>query len=331
MDYKTFTNEVKSHILSNSEQKIEETNYKFYPNGFTSENPEELSFIRNTNIKYNQIESDVLIGDFIELHTTVEDGGDTICRFSVKYLYEEFATNGWERVDEIIRENIKFASSINISEITDKLDQYPLIQDKLFIRPINFTDNRYELKNTVYEQHGDIALVLYVLLYDNEVGIGSMKVSKEVAALWKKELSEVWANALVNTNVMAPPRMYLSQEEVIDPPYTRGAFMAVNSNVKSIGKLFAPIVTTTRKRNGAAAMFYPGVQEKIGKLCGSNYYVAFTSVDDVRIHPENTLPPRRILQSLKDVNKMFNQPADILSRKVFYYDRDKKELQAIEL
>lgn len=331
MDYKTFVNELKEHILSATDPKTDEKNYRFFPNGFTSEDPEELRFIRNTNIKYNQIESDILVGDFIELRTEAKESGDTMCRFSVKYLYEEFTADGWERVDQIIKENIKFASSIDISEITENLDHYSLIQDKLFIRPINYTDNRYELKNAVYEQHGDIALVLYVLLYDNENGIGSIKVPKDIIPSWEKELSEIWANALINTNVMAPPRMYLSEKEATNPPYTRGAFMAVNSNVKSIGKIFAPIVTTTRNRNGAAAMFYPGVMEKIAELCGSNYYIAFTSVDDARIHPENTLPPRRILQSLKDVNKMFNQPGDILSRKVFYYDKEKNALQAMEL
>lgn len=78
-------------------------------------------------------------------------------------------------------------------------------------------------------------------------------------------------------------------------------------------------------------MFYPGVQEKISEICGGSYYVSFTSIDDVRIHPKGTLQPRQILQLLKDVNKGFNKPEDILSRKLFFYNHEKKMLDVMEL
>ena len=63
MEYKVFVQELKKYITGNSDWKISEENYRLYEDGYTSTDNEELSFIRHTNIKYNHIESDVLVVD----------------------------------------------------------------------------------------------------------------------------------------------------------------------------------------------------------------------------------------------------------------------------
>lgn len=73
------------------------------------------------------------------------------------------------------------------------------------------------------------------------------------------------------------------------------------------------------------------IVEKLAEICGGSYYVSFTSIHDVRIHPVSTVQPRRVLRSLKDVNKMFNQASDVLSRQIFVYDNEKKELKPMEM
>ena len=52
--------------------------------------------------------------------------------------------------------------------------------------------------------------------------------------------------------------MYMRAEDLIDPPYTQGAFMAFGYKFEKINPLFAPTITTVKKKNGAIAMFYPG-------------------------------------------------------------------------
>lgn len=107
--------------------------------------------------------------------------------------------------------------------------------------------------------------------------------------------------------------------------------MEFGYKLEKINPLFAPTITTVKKKNGAIAMFYPGVLEKLAEICGGSYYVSFTSIHDIRIHPVSTVQPRRILRSLKDVNKMFNQASDILSRQIFVYDNEKKGLEPMEM
>ena len=67
MEYLTFVEELKKHILKNEKWNISEENYKFYPDGYNAESDIEKEFIRNTNVKYNRVESDTLIGDFLNL------------------------------------------------------------------------------------------------------------------------------------------------------------------------------------------------------------------------------------------------------------------------
>ena len=148
-------------------------------------------------------------------------------------LYEKFRKDGWGAVWKLIDDNIKLLRDVDINNVAKHLMDYEVIKERLIIRPINYTDNKYELKEAVHKVHGDIALVLYVKLYDNkERGLGTTKIHKDVFESWGRDFDEVWEAALINTNIDALPRMYMTVTECIKPPYDRGAFMSLNSDIK---------------------------------------------------------------------------------------------------
>lgn len=331
MNYKEFCTEFQRKIVEEEKWNIKKENVTFYENGYTSADKEELELIRNTNLKYHQRESDILIGDYVVVELEERENVKSICRFFMEYFYQEYEYEGWERVWKMVADNIKLSTYPNVDGVLAHIAEYEVIKDKLMIRPINYTDNRYELKNCIYKQYGDIALVLYIVLYDNKkIGLGTTKVHKSAFERWGKELDEVWETALGNTIETAPPRMYLTITECMNPPYERGAFMTFQKENFKIKEMQIPIITTTRQMNGAIAMFYPGVKEKLAELMDANYYVAFTSVHDVKIHCEGAISPKHILNSVKSVNQAFPKE-DILSRKVFFYDRKKGTLEMLEL
>ena len=167
-------------------------------------------------------------------------------------------------------------------------------------------------------------------IQNKEQGLGTSKVNKGIFEKWNKTIDEVWEAALTNTYVLAPPRMYMSPFDRIAPAYEKGAFMALGSKMKSFGKTSVPSVTTIKQVNGAIAMFYPGVKEKIASMAGGSYYVAFTSIHEAEIHCANTIPPRSILRNLKSVDKAFG-PEETLSKKVYFYDAEKGTFDVMEL
>jgi hypothetical protein len=177
-------------------------------------------------------------------------------------------------------------------------------------------------------------LVLYILASDENNGkthdVLSVKVPKSSVQAWGIDEEEVWENAMSNTYIMAPPRIYLNPMDLVNPPYHRGAFMALNSDITSISPLTVPTVTTTAQINGAIAMFYPGVMKRIAELFGDDYYIAFTGTSEARLHKKDTIQPRNILMRIKQMNKTFD-PSEILSNKVYLYETANQELRQLEL
>ena len=334
MAYKEFISELQKKL----EEKKQELGYNkivFLADGSTSSDVKELSVIRETNIKYHKTESDVLIGDYIILYQ-YKDKREQMCRFNCGQLYREYEKDSWAAVWEQILSSINASRKFIELCIIDLLEknEYAPIKDKLFIRPLNFKDHQYELKDHIYRRIGDMVLVLYILASDENDGkrhdVLSIKVPKPSMQAWGIAEEEVWENAMINTYIMAPPRIYLNPMDIVNPPYHRGAFMALNSDITSLPPLTVPTVTTTAQINGAIAMFYPGVMKRIAELFGDDYYIAFTGTSEARLHKKGTIQPRTILMRLKQMNKAFD-PSETLSNKVYLYETANQELRQLEL
>ena len=334
MTYKEFIVELHKK-LEEQKQQLGYDKMDFFEDGATSVDEKELSVIRETNIKYHKKESDVLIGDYIILYQC-KGKEEQMCRYDCEQLYQEYEKGGWEGLWEQILSTLVFSRKfmeLGIMELIEK-NEYGSLKDKLFIRPLNFNDHRYELKDHIYRRIGDMVLVLYILASDENDGerhdVFSVKVHRDSMQEWGIDEEKVWENAMSNTYIMAPPRIYLKPMDVYNPPYHKGAFMALNSDITSLPPLAVPTVTTVSQINGAIAMFYPGVMKRIGELYGDDYYIAFTGTSEARLHKKGTIQPRNILSRIKQMNKAFD-PSEILSHKVYLYETAKQEMRQLEL
>lgn len=334
MEYKEFISELQKKL----KEKKEELGYNkmtFLQDGAASSDAEELSVIRETNIRYHKTESDVLIGDYIILYQ-YKDKREQMCRFDCGQLYRKYETGSWEAVWKQMLSSVESSRKFMKLGIIDLIEknEYDLLKDRLFIRPLNFNDHRFELKNHIYRRVGDMVLVLYILASDENNGkthdVMSVKVPKASMQEWGIEEEEVWESAMSNTYVMAPPRIYLKPMDLVDPPYHRGAFMALNSDITSLSPRAVPTVTTTMQINGAIAMFYPGVMKRIAELFGDDYYIAFTGTSEARLQKKGTVEPRNILKWIKHMNNTFD-PSEVLSRKVYLYETATQEMTQLEL
>ena len=90
------------------------------------------------------------------------------------------------------------------------------------------------------------------------------------------------------------------------------------------------MVTTTRQLNGAIAMFYPGVKERLAELFDGSFYIAFTSLHEARVHRVGSISPRRIHRALNDINERFPKN-EVLSRMVYLYDAQEKSMEMMEI
>ena len=93
------------------------------------------------------------------------------------------------------------------------------------------------------------------------------------------------------------------------------------------------VLSNIEGEHGAAALFYPGVQEKISEVVGGDYYVLPSSIHEVLIIKDDIgIKPKELAQMVKGINEMQVGPLDKLADKVMHYRADLKLLEvAVDL
>lgn len=329
MSKEKFAQELLARLAEKKEWGIDPGNVIYYRDGFTAQGDSQLlDFIHNTNLHYHKSESDVLIGSFLVIKKKCSNDIWSMCRFDMDYLYREFKEGSWNAVWKLIKPQLESGTRLTENGIFSSINNYEAVKEHLIIRPLNYTDHQMELQNCIYRLNGDIALVLYIIFSNDRQGLNTSKIQKSTFREWNMDEDTVWENALMNTCAMAPPRLYANPLDADNAPYAKGVFMTAEHPVK-VHPLQVPMVTTTQQVNGAIALFYPGVQERIAEIMGGSYYVAFISIHECMIHRSGTVSPRQIRRHLTDVNNAFS-PEENLSRKIFYYDAVSKVFSSLD-
>lgn len=302
-----------SQSVKNANAKI-----KLHLKGEFASNLDEEMFIKNTNQKYFGLDSKELLDDFVEISNITQRGKENFIRIQLSNLKE--MTEG--EINDYIDEQIAYAKSISKASETvlDSINSYDSIKDKLIIRPLNLTRNKKELESyCIYDTIGDIALVLYTIVSDTGHCLNTIKIPSDVFDKWGLSKAIVMANAMANTRRLNEPRIYTNLLAIEETLRKDSAFMDSDCTLTSLNRGTIPLVTTDKKTNGAIAIFYPGVKEKIAELYGSEYYIAFTSVHEAMLHKKDTLDPQDIRRHVRATNNTFG-PIDTLSDNVFYFD-----------
>lgn len=337
MSYEKFCEELKSEVLCSDKFRNAGGIFVFHGKGEKASDgdTEAVNFIASTNIKYFKSENESLMGDFVELGLTGDkNDGKKFSRYYVPSLYDIYQNDGWNGVWNEIEENLKYLGQMDesVSDVIEKMSEYSKIRNKLVIRPLSFSLNSMELKKCIYRLCGDIALVLYGVVSDDpETGVlNTFKIPADLAESWGVDIDKVFDQAMLNTHLSAMPRVYTNISDALSHPSDKGKFMSPDSDVEELKNLpgCAPMLTTTKRVNGAVSMFYPGVQERLSELFGGNYYAAFTSIHEVMLHKEGTIEPSMIRRSLRDVNRHFG-PEETLTENVYFYDSEKNEFNMI--
>lgn len=235
---------------------------------------------------------------------------DTICvvwrrrelqgmlHWHVRPIYERFKREGWQGVLPEIVCKIQQAGH---SGSWLKVGSYASESDRLIIRPMNYSYYREELEECICWRFGEIALPLYLLLYDVGEDMLSVKLDRDTIEKWDITDEVLLTNALLNTCAKMPPRLYY--------------------DVRSRGYC----VTTGRRAGGAVALFYPGVKEQLAELMDGDYYVGFAGADEVLAYPTRHKVLSKLKASIHRVNILCER-RDVLTNRVYRYSCNRKEL-----
>lgn len=333
MEYNAFVLELIQRLLDNPNLDLKEQDIRYLADGFEAEDEDEdiRSEVLTINLRYNNLESYTLVGDFLLIYMqhmdepSQDEVNRATNRFPVKDLYQAFQLDeDWDTLMTIIENGLRNSALARGSGVVENITNFEAIKEHLIIRAINYTDNSTALEYCIYRRVEDIALCLYLVVNDGATMLNTTKVTRDLFNQWGEAVADeeaIWQLAMVNTQVFAPPRLYTDLSSILQRKKDVGIFMRddFKMTLKNSPIPMPLVLTTTRQINGAVALFYPGVQERLAELLKNSYYIAFTSIHEAHIHPYGSLRPSAIRDNLLDTIKAF--PAEeTLTRRVFFYD-----------
>ena len=194
---------------------------------------------------------------------------------------------------------------------------YESIKGMLTVRP--YPLDTPGVREAIHMSVGDIALVLYAVLYEDDGVTSGMKVPAFMEQVWGMPKEHLMENALKKEQ----PRILDFLGMLMNP---EGCPL---DEIEDFSSLLTPCLTTKNKLNGAVAAFMPGVAKRIGDLFREDYYLVFSSVHEAMLHPVNEMDPEFLQAVLADTIENATSPCDVLTHRIYRYHRDADEIRMV--
>lgn len=270
-------------------------------------------------------------GDLLNIIFAEHDDAYEVCSVYVEELYVAYQ-NGirLNTIVDYICSDVLHAKSIYVYDKTKELMDYDTAKSRLFVRLINYDRNADILRDVVHKTLGDIVFTVYAIVDENEFGIVSTKVLKSMVKKWDKNEDDIFNEAIKNTYYLTPPRIYKWEGVLCDESYAGESFMN-DEDICDLDKSFSGnTLSTTRKTNGAIAVFLPGVAERIAELLDSDFYMVFTSIHEVMIHSTGSgVDPKDLKLVLQDTLRKVTPSSDYLTEKIYKYNRRTHKFECV--
>lgn len=266
--------------------------------------------------------------DLLVVFPEEQNKAEVLC-WKVHRLYERYRREGWQSILPEMVMKLQQDARENLPDTGGS--SYQSNKNSLIVRMLNLTANREELENCVYWQFGDMAMVLYAVIYDMEPDFMSMKITRGMLEEWHVSDKEALTNALLNTCAKMPPRLCLNTDIRCRCGRMEGQLAAGELSCADIHPedgeegMRGYRLTTTRMLNGAVAFFYPGMKELLADIFQGDYYVGFTNIHEAVLHPVQHKVLGEMKAAIQHANAVFDQ-REVLTNRVYRYCTVKEAL-----
>lgn len=197
------------------------------------------------------------------------------------------------------------------------------IKDKLVVQLAEVDRNRDRLKELAYKPlDNGMVMLAYVVVQEDERGSMRFAVTKDIVEGQNYDIDKMFETAMKNNEPVLV--------DISDAIFSDGIEFADNLFDKEINdKLPDGMYTLTNSSTnlGAAVLYYPDVQKRIGDMLQNSYYVLPSSIHELMILPCSVNDnPEFLRKMVKEANETVVNPQEVLSDRVFMYDREKERL-----
>lgn len=202
---------------------------------------------------------------------------------------------------------------------------YEKVKGNIVFRLVNYEWNRNLLEKIPHEKICDLAIIFYIL---NASVAGEMMitVSNTMQKDWGISMEELKKQAFRNCITLLPP-CFISLDELIFGVGKRDIEVFPDRLPEQNGVPFYCLSNKSRT-NGAAAMLYPGILEKVADLLKSDLVILPSSRHEVLICPLGIKDLKELRQVVQSVNIEAVNGEDVLSDNVYVFHRENGKLEA---
>ena len=241
---------------------------------------------------------------------------------------------------------VREAHDIEQNISVEKFLNFEEVKDAITFQVVGTDANRDRLQNMPHRIEKDMALIYQIFLKKGEDGLAAIPISNDMMEKMGVEEGILHDAAMENTPREFPAvfqSMVIVMREIM-----RKDFMGFNldelteddglkefleylleESMEEIEQEHTPmyVLTNEDKLNGAAALFYPEVQEQIAEQMGGDYFVLPSSVHEVLIVPDNGESDYRELRAaVNEINGTQVPPDEVLTGEVYSYDKESRQL-----
>ena len=209
---------------------------------------------------------------------------------------------------------------------------YDSVKEHLAVMLVNTQANKRMLREMPHEKIEDLSAICYVdFPVESNDGKATMKVRNEHLKMWNVDAKEIFQQARTNTQPVNTPLLQSMDEMLLSIFNEEGhAENLLDENIdfglRSHDMLYA--LTNIEKQYGASMITQPEVLNKLEQFFPEGFYVLPSSVHEVLIVPDNgEMEPKMLGEMVREVNKNEVERQEVLSDRVYSYDKDKHQIR----
>ena len=276
----------------------------------------------------------VKVNDNVMYGLSFRRAGENACpTFYLNDAYEEYIHG--KSMDSIAKEMASmylFASASTSPDMQDMLKEESelsaeSIRDRITMRVVDVNRNRKFLETMPHREIGYGMAVVFDV--QNIIGGNDewrIPITNDVFERLEIDEDELFDMAMDEADKIEPAVLL-----ALDNPSPHGKLKNLFENNKKIRNREAMYVLTNRVgKYGAAALFYPGMTERIAKRIEDSFYAIPSSLNEYIIVPASSgANIERLREKLLHDNSTMVDQEEVLSDNILHYDRERKQLDCV--
>jgi len=226
------------------------------------------------------------------------------------------------------------AKEENPIEVVDVLN-FDVVKEKIVVRLVNYEKNAEQLKDCPHKRYLDLAITFRYLAGKDAMGLASSLIGNKEFECWNIELEELYQMAMFNTMREFPWKVESLLKVVTScfgerlPEHLREEFLQEIKDFDEVeNRVNMFVLSNDIGLNGATSLLYDNVLQKFANIHEANLFVLPSSVHEVMLVPENKETQASFLRELVvEANESAVGLIDLLSDNIYYYDREKDEIE----